>query len=404
MRVVALAGARQTGKTTLARVLAGDGAEYRSLDNEDQLISARDDPRSFVRHDSRLLVIDEVQKAPGLLPAIKMEVDRDQRPGRYLLTGSAEIFSLPSVTESLAGRVRTIRLRSLTQGEILGRPPTFLERAFDQEFRERESGRGDAGSRQDGLGRDDYLSLALAGGYPGTLGMGPSPERADWHRDYVAELLARDLREVANIRRKAALALLIGRVAAWSSKGLDMGKLERGLEVSRPTLETYINALETLYLVDRVEAWFDSDYARGRRPAKLFMSDSGLMAGELGWTLPRVRASADASGKLLETFVHSQLAPLADMGPLRHELTHYRDTSGKGREVDFLVADSDGNVLGIEVKSARRVSADDARHLCWFGANRAKGRRFIGLVLHTGGKVRQLAENAWAVPISYLWE
>lgn len=402
MRVVVLAGARQTGKTTLARMIAGDGAKYVSLDDKDHRAAARDDPKSFVRHDSRLLVIDEVQKVPELLPAIKVEVDQDQRPGRYLLTGSAEIFALPNVRESLAGRVRTIRLRPLTQGEVLGQPPTFLERAFGLEFREREDDRGHTDSHGHSLGRDDYLSLALMGGYPGTPRMGSAAERGSWYRAYVAELLARDLREVANIRRKAALDLLVKRLAGWSSKELDMGKQTRDLDISRPTLETYINAVETLCLVDRVEAWFGTDYARGRRRAKLFMNDSGLMAGVLDWTLPAVRASADASGKLLETFVHNQLAPLIDIGSWGRDLTHYRDSSR--REVDFLVADSDDRVLGIEVKSAKRVNASDAEHLCWFGANRAKGRRFIGLVLHTGDKVRRLAENAWAVPISYLWE
>lgn len=401
-RVTILSGARQTGKTTLARSFASEDAEYRDLDRPSQLSSALDDPSAFIKHDGRLMIVDEVQKVPHLLSAIKHAVDVDQRRGRFLLTGSAVIRNLPSVRESLAGRARTIRLRPLSQGEVLGAPPLFLERAFSLAFREKEGDHGHFRENGSGGERDRYLSLALAGGYPELLAQPDKAEREEWLDDYVSDLLSRDLQVIANIRRKDALKKLAFRLAAWSSKLVDLTKIGQGLEITHPTVESYINVMETMCLVDRVPAWVDTDYQWGRKRDKLFMADSGLMAGMLRWNFEGVRLDGDASGKLLETFVHNQLATLVDVHRREYELFHYRDRHG--HEVDFVVRNRAGDVLGIEVKAATWVRTDDAKHLNWFDAALMKGRRFIGLVLHTGGGVHRRGENVWAVPIKHLWE
>lgn len=401
-RVVTLSGARQVGKTTLAKTLIMDDTECRDLDVRAQLISARHDPMNFAKSDARLMIIDEVQKVPDLLPAIKHEVDIDQRRGRYLLTGSAVISALPTVRESLAGRVWTVRVRPLTQGEIRGKPPTFLERALGMTFREREGDYRHFSDPLSGQERNQWIAVALGGGYPEALACADEAARTEWHRNYLSAVFDRDLQDIARIRRKNTLKTLAMRLAAWSSKGIDFSKIGRELGISRPTVESYINTLETMCLIDRVPAWVDTDYEWGVRRDKLFMSDSGLMASVLGWDPAGVRIDGDACGKLLETFVCNQLTALVDAGSPEHRLFHFRDR--RGREVDFVVRNRAGEVLGIEVKASTQVGAEDARHLQWFGDTRAKGRRFVGLVLYAGGGVYRVSDSVWAVPHSYLWE
>lgn len=402
VRVAVLTGARQSGKTTLARTFANDEGAYFNLEDDDVRRAVRDDMKGFVNREVRPMVIDEHQLIPDILYAIKISVDRDQRRGRFLLTGSADILSLPGVRESLAGRAWTVRLRPLAQGEILGNPPSFLHRAFSHTFREREGKLDHLGDPGRNSWRDGYLSLALAGGYPEALEIGQQERRNSWHRRHIDRLLSRDLRNILNIQRKSAMRDLLRILAAWSSKGINLSRIGSDLEISRPTLDTYLNVLETMYVIDRLPSWAGADYTRGRRKDRLFMADSGLLAGTLRWSLKDVRDSGDASGKLIETYVHSQLAALVDVHESGHELFYYRDHDG--REVDFVVRNDAGDVLGIEVKSAVSADPEDARHLHWFGENRAKGRSFTGLVLHTGKEVRRLADRVWSAPISCLWE
>ena len=255
-RVVLLVGARQCGKTTLAGQMVSENVAYRTLDDLSARQVAETDPGGFVKHAGTTLIIDEVQRVPELLPAIKMQVDKDTRAGQYLLTGSADIGSSPGVRESLAGRIRKIRLRPLTQGEITGGSPDFLNRAFMREF-EHPSRSYD---------RDAVLNMCLRGGFPEAMSLGET-DRREWHRDYVDAILERDLRELVRIRRRGAMTELIRALAAWSGKFMDISTIASGLSISRPTVESYINALESLYVVERVRPWKRTDYERvGSRP------------------------------------------------------------------------------------------------------------------------------------------
>lgn len=240
----------------------------------------------------------------------------------------------------------------------------------------------------------------MAGGFPKSV-VATDRERWEWHTDYIRQLLS-DLRLLARIRRIKAMRDLLASLAAWSSKVVDVTKIGRSLDVSRPTLDSYINAAEMMFVIDRVPAWVDSDYERGMRRDKLFMCDSGLMAGVLGWDPERVKDNSDACGKLLETYAHNQLASLVDVDRYSHELYHYRDRDG--REIDFVIRHRSGDVLGIKVKAASAVGTKAARHLRWFGDNLVKDGRFTGLVLHTGNYTHRLGEGVWAVPFSVLWE
>ena len=390
-RVVIIGGARQSGKTTVSKLLAIPGVTYRTLDDKLWLDIAKTDPQEFVKHTARLMIIDEVQKAVELLPALKMRVDEDNRPGQYLLTGSAHIQSLPSVTESLAGRIREVPLRPLSQGEILGNQPNFLDGAFKQKFHQHKNV----------LSRDDIIEIAMRGGYPEALRL-PSDERALWHQNYIDTLFDRDLKEIINIRRRDAMDNLVQIVAAWSTKPIDIAAIGSGLFLQRHTVESYVNALETLYLIDRIPAFAKTDYDRVGRQSKLIVNDSGLMSSILRWRMDDIRFHGDRVGKLLETHVGNELQKHVDTTENKCILYHYRDR--EKREIDFLIEDYDGNLLGIEVKATTTPDTDDFKHLKWFKKNLVpSGKKFTGIVLYTGQRVGSFGDGMWAVPISYLY-
>jgi hypothetical protein len=370
--------------------MASKGIEYRTLDDGTLKEIAESDPQGFVEHDAGMLIIDEVQRVPALLPAIKKAVDEDNRPGQFLLTGSANIQTLSSVQESLAGRVARIRLRTLTEGEILGVPPKFLQRAFDQSFQH--------GWRA--YDRNDVLETAFRGGFPEAITLEERARRR-WHRDYIEALLERDLKDIARIHRHEAMRELVRILAAWSAKFMDISAIGAGLSIRRPTLESYINALETLYLAERVHPWTKTDYGRVGKQNKLFMTDGGLMASILGWRLDQMRLDTDRAGKLVESFAFNELAALVDMSDGDYELYHYRDR--EQRELDFLIERDDGALLGIEIKAAASVRKEDFRHLSWFRDNLADNRPFVGIVLYAGEFAGSLGDGLWAVPFGAMW-
>jgi len=396
-RVLVLSGSRQCGKTTLTHSLGINNDIYRTLDNKEFLESAKDDPLGFIRHQDTLMVIDEIQKAPELLSAIKMDVDQNQSYGRFLLTGSANIRSLPRATESLAGRVQNIRLRPLALGEIYASSPLFLENAFQEKFHTFSSAKENCPL----YSKNDYIELALKGGYPEVLRLASFRDMQKWHRDYVNALIERDLRDIINIRRKDSMVKLLECLAAWSSKFIDLSQIGADLSIQRPTIEAYINALETLYLVERLPSWTKTDYGRVGRKDKLFMSDTGLMSSILHWSMEKIQFNGDMNGKLIETFVFNQLSSIIDAQDQTYQLYHYRDRLN--REIDFLVENENGDYLGIEVKAGTSISAESFKHLKWFRDTLSTNNRFIGIILYTGETVLRFGEGMWAVPISALW-
>lgn len=391
-RVLLIGGARQCGKTTLAKELeTSEDISYLTLDDPATRRVAESDPQGFVQHYGKTLVIDEVQRVPDLLLAIKIRVDEDTRAGQYLLTGSVNLKSSPGVRESLAGRIRKIRLRPLSQGEILGTPPDFLDRAFDRDFEQPNQA----------YGRNAMIDISFRGGFPEVLPFDDA-ERKLWHRDYVDALLDHDLRDIANIRRRNAMSELVRILAAWSGKFMDVSAIGAGLSISRPTIETYINAIEALYLAERVSPWIHTDYDRVGSRSKLFMTDSGLMSSVLGWNREQVRMDADRSGKLIETFMFNEIAALVGASYGRYNLFHYRDR--EKREIDFLVEREDHALLGIEVKAGSTIGRNDFRTLKWFKENIADDREFTGVVLYSGELAGSMGDGLWAVPFGTIWE
>lgn len=389
-RVLLLSGARQCGKTTLAKQLRSDTVEYVTLDDPIAREAAKADPLGFVRRNARTLIIDEIQRVPDLLPAIKLVVDEDQRPGQFLLTGSANLSAIPQANESLAGRVAKIRLRPLSVGEQKQAGAAFLEHAFKEDFAQKAPA----------MTRDELVEQALIGGYPEAMVLNASGRRA-WHRDYINALLERDLRDITRVNRLDAMRKLVEVVAAWSSKQMNVADIGSGLSIKRPTVEAYLGALEALFLIDRVPAWTRGDYERVGKKDKLFMADSGLMASVLNWRSEEVIQNADRIGKLIETFVYTQIASLIDLND-ECRLYHYRDR--EKREIDFIIErESDGAILAVEVKAALSVKRQDFQHIRWFAENMAGGRPFTGIVLYSGKEVFSFGDNMKAAPMSAMW-
>lgn len=388
-RVVYLNGARQCGKTTLVRELPLAGADRRSLDEELSLYAAKSDPVGFVaRTGPGPKVVDEIQKAKELLPAIKLVVDADRSPGQYLLTGSSDLRFAVAVRDSLAGRMKTIRLRTLAEAELRGKQARFLDAAFQGEFAQPET-------KAD---KTDLVRTAFRGGYPELLPF-PERERRDWYRGYVDDLLLKDVRDVTEIRRLDVLRRVAEFLAARTGKFFSDAELGTVCGLSRPVVQNYIGALEALYLFERVPAWTKTDYAKAGKRDKWYACDPGLVPNLLGWREPEARDDPDRSGKLLETWVHHELAVRADLGGWN--LYQYRDA--EKREIDFLVEDGEGALLGVEVKAGATVRSDDFRHLAWF-RDRISSGSFTGIVLHTGSNVARFGKGLFAVPMTTFFD
>lgn len=388
MRTVNLAGARQCGKTTLAKSLPLSHFRYCTLDESKMAAVAKDDPSGFVsRSEGETLVIDEIQKVPQLLNRIKINVDRSSDRGQYLFTGSANLHFVKAVTDSLAGRVGRVRLRTLSFGEINGVRPDFLDAAFARRFK----------NEIVGYDKRKMINLATAGGYPEALDM-DERERRSWFATYLNDLLMKDVRDVTEIRKLDILHDIAEWLLAHSSKFFEISELSAKAGVSKATVENYMATLKAMYLFDEVRPWSKSDYGRLGKRSKFFASDSALMSGILGWTGESVYTNDDRSGKLMETWVYQNLAALADLN-IDYNIFHYRDSLK--REIDFIVERSDGAMLGIEVKSGSSLGAADFKHLKWFAKNLAKGE-FTGIVLYSGEHALRFGEGFYAVPLAAL--
>lgn len=390
-RIVAIVGPRQSGKTTLARrIAADDGRPFISLDDDQHRRFAGDDPLGFVRGNTTA-VIDEIQRAPALILAIKQAVDEDPRPGRYLITGSVDLFRAAVSPDSLAGRIETIELLPFSQAEIAQTgAPGFLDRAFA----------GDFPSLAEAGATTDLTQRILAGGYPEALSRPRSSRRASWLRSYARSLAERDVSDIANVGNPDAMVRLLDHAAASSGQLLNMSGIGARLGVDGKTVDRWLALFEHMFLVRRVYAWHRNDLKRLVKRPKLQFLDSGLLAA-----LRRIDPAAIASdrqqlGPLLECFVYSELARAAALSDHPIFFSHYRD---KDRvEVDLVLERLPGAIVGIEVKAGATAHPGDFKGLARL--REATGRRFVcGIVLHDGDRIQQVGPKLFAMPVGALW-
>lgn len=389
--VVLIHGPRQCGKTTLARRFGDDnGFGYFSFDSEAVRLAALDDPAGFLADLPEKVILDEIQRVPELFAAIKLNVDRDRRPGRFILTGSANVLLIPRLSDSLAGRMQIIRLHPLSRCEILGQPSMFLETLFSGASLVHETER---------LG-SEIPDIVAAGGYPAALARTSGRRRSSWYRDYVETIAQRDIRELARIREIEALPQLVTLIAAQTAQLFNLSALSEPFRLSRPTIGDYVALLEQVFLIHRLQPWHSNRLSRMIKAPKIHLGDSGVACAVLGLTSESLQSDRKMLGHLLETFVVQELRRQASWSEEHLRFHHFRNKDGA--EVDLVLEGVGQKVAGVEVKLSGTVKAKDFR-----GLRKLRdllGERFkAGVVLYDGEQSVPFGGGLWAVPLGRLW-
>lgn len=390
-RVVLVNGARQAGKSTLTRLAVADlpDSVTRLLDDPATLHAAQDDPTEFVDH-SGLLVIDEIQLAPELLRPIKVVVDRDPAPGRFLLTGSSRVLALRTLPDALPGRMEVIELWPFSQGEISGEPDRFVDAAFRH---------GPEIKHSSTLRRRDYLNRLVVGGFPEALRRTPR-RRTAFFDSYLSTLIERDVLELASIERRGDLLKLLALLAGRTSGLLVPATLAGQSGIPRTTLVRYLQLLSSVFLIKSVPAWSSGQTYRATGTPKLAFVDTGIACHLIGQDAIRLGEPDGAAGAMMENFVVMELARQLTWSDERARLYHYR-TKDK-LEVDAILETPDGRVVGVEVKAGATVRTQDLAGLRNLATH--VGERFVaGIVLYTGQQTLPFGEKLRAVPLDALW-
>lgn len=391
--VVCLLGPRQCGKSTLARHCDPERA-YINLDERNYLELARRDPEGFIDGLPERVTIDEIQRAPELTLAIKRNVDGLRRPGRFLLTGSANLLQLPRLADSLAGRMECLYLQPLTEAEKARAPGRFLDAWLAGKLATRlPPSRTPAASELPGR--------LVAGGYPDAFARSPKRARR-WQQQYLQSIIERDIHDVADIRDGREVARLLEYISHQTASLLNVSATASALGHTRPTIERYLDVLEKLFLIRRLPAWHSNRSKRLVKAPKVHVCDSGLAAALADLRPDHWNPERTRFGHLLESFVVQQVVAMGGWHDNEPRFGHYRD---KDQEEVDLVMEAGGKVWGIEVKTAASVQAKDGRGLMRLAD--IVGRRFGGgLVLYDGNVVLPLAPalNIHAAPLATLWE
>ena len=392
--VTLVVGARQTGKSTLVQAAEmAKGRQYLTFDDAGLLAAAKGDPQGFVAGLKTPVTLDEVQHVPELFPAIKMAVDRQREPGRFLLTGSANVLLLPKLSESLAGRMEVLTLWPFSQGELERVPEGFVDALFAKEPAWPRNGAA-------GMQRSDFFGRALAGGYPLALSRPAPARRRAWFQSYMTAIVERDVRELANLADLTAVPRLLALVATRAGGLLNFADLSRGLAVPQTTLKRYFALLEKTFLVQLLQPWATNLGQRIIQTPKVYLNDTGLLAHLLALTPKRLELNASLRGALVDKFPLMELPKQAGWSQTQPQFFYWRTASGQ--EVDLVLEDAAGRLVGVEVKASSTLSGGDVRGLQALAA--AAGKRWVrGVVLYTGTEVVPFAGNLHGLPLGLLW-
>lgn len=388
--VILLAGPRQAGKTTLVRQVAVEqNMRYLTLDDKLTLLAAREDPVGMIRSLDRV-VIDEIQRAPELLLAIKQSVDQDRRPGRFLLTGSANLMAIPTVADSLAGRMETLTLLPLSQTEINYQKTNWIDNVFA----------GRILDPTDPVIGNDLIDRVLRGGYPEAVARASVKRRATWAQQYIDALIQRDVRDIATIEKFDQLPRFLSALAQTAGQMCNYSQLSGQVGLDGKTASRYINIFEQMYLLKRIDVWARNRLNRLVKTPKLQFVDSGLLSTLLDLNNNEIQKDRTRFGNLLETFVFGELLKHTSTSEANYRLMYYRDTDKF--EVDYIIENAVGELIGIEVKATASIKKRDLRGLKKL-ATLAGGQFKIGILLYDGTDTMPLGDNIWAAPLSTLW-
>lgn len=389
---VLIHGPRQSGKTTLARSVGEPrGYRYVSFDDEAIRTAARTDPVGFMSGLPSRTILDEVQRVPEIFTSLKAVIDDRRTPGRFILTGSANVLFVPNLADSLAGRMAILRLHPLAQCELEGRRPRFIDTLFRAGFR---------------TGIADRLGPRLAeriaaGGYPAALARRAPARRRAWYRDYVDTQVQRDVRDLTRIRSLDALPKLLALAAAQTARLVNVAELSAPFELTRPTIHEYVTLLERVFLLEQVPPWHTNRLSRLVKRPKLHMGDTGVACALLGIDAPGLDRDRKLLGWMLETFVLQELRHQASWRPEPLGFFHFRDRDDF--EVDIVLEQGQAAVAGVEVKAAATAGESDFRGLRKLRG--AAGKRFVaGVVLYDGAATVDFHDGLFAVPLRRLWE
>ncbi len=390
--VVLIHGPRQSGKSTLAQAAAKNhfGGNYVTLDDPLILEEARTNPSSFIKGKNPPLVIDEVQRAPELFLAIKLFIDRNRKPGQFLLTGSANVLVLPKVADSLAGRMEPIDLLPFSQAELEVATSNFTDMVFGKDL--------PAGFHPSS--KDDLVQRIAKGGFPEPVQRSSESRREAWFQSYVRTVLDRDVRDLSNVTGLTQMPRLLALLSARSGSTLNISSLSVDTGVPHTTLTRYIDLFKALFLVHLVPAWSANVETRLAKSSKAFIVDTGLLCYLTGMDAKALATDALRFEPALKTFVANELQKLSSAGRVKPWLFHLRTV--KQKQVDFVLEARDGRVVGVDVVAGHAVSNDDFEGLR-FLAELTGARFHRGVILYDGDEVVSIGPHLVAMPITALW-
>ena len=395
--VVLVHGSRQCGKTTLAKTVGQQlGYHYLSFDDDNQLHAARADPVGFVQSLPEKTILDEVQRTPELFLSIKSSVDQNRNPGRFILTGSANILLLPQLADSLAGRMQIIHLRPLAQSELAGQKPEFLRQLFNANFdlMPNKGGNRDSYPRSG----ESLAEQICRGGYPAAIARGSAKRRSTWYKDYITTIIQRDVRDIADIRNLDTLPKLLALAASQTARLFNSAELAAPFSISRPTIREYLALLEQIFLIEQLQPWHNNRLSRLIKTPKIHLADTGLACALLGVNRRTLWQDKALLGQLLETYVYQELRKYADWHDEDLKFYHFRNKDKV--EVDIII-EQGRELAGIEIKAAATVTSSDFKGLKKL--REACGKQFAtGVVFYDGETILPFGEKLFAVPVSLL--
>ena len=388
-KIVLVTGPRQSGKTTLVKKIATNKMSFLSLDNPTLIAAAQADPFGFINGKDPV-VIDEVQRAPNLIKAIKSVIGSKRKAGRFLLTGSTNLTTKSLVSDELVSQLKSVSLFPLSQAEIQSGKGNFLNDVFD--LKELTVGELQTGEK--------LINLIFAGGYPEALNRENQIRRSDWYRNYVNDIVHNDVPELAETPNTGEISKLIEIMADYSGNLMNYSKISIVANSSNVTIQKYIEILEKMFLVSRLEAWSSSKWNRLLKSPKQHLLDTGLLTSVRHISVDEILHNRSLFGTILETFVIAELRKLATWSNQSYQFSHLRDQDGK--EVDVIIENDKQQIVGIEVKSSSTIQVSDFKHL--HNLAEKVGKNLIqGIVLYDGEYITSFGERMLAVPISALW-
>lgn len=390
--VVFLMGPRQAGKTTIAKHLGNENWMYLSFDDVEQMLFVKADPVGFIRNlpADKSIALDEIQRLPELFISIKQSVDENRRPGRFLLTGSANALLLPTLADSLAGRMELIKINTLSESEIINKPVTFLPQLLQ----------GKAPTTNDIRVRHYLIERIVKGCYPEPIQRQNEQRVAAWYNNYIQTLIQKDIRDLGHIEHHSTMTKLIEVLMLYSGKLLNFSELSAKVGLNRVTTQKYVNLLEQLFLIDPLPAWHANQYKRLIKTSKVHIVDTGLICAMRDINQAYLANNPDILGALLETFVVNEIKKQANFLNDRLKFYHYRDKDKV--EVDLIIENSLGELIAIEIKASSTIVQHDLTGLKKF-ANIAQDKLKIGILLYDGDHTSAFGDKLFAVPIAALW-